>query len=64
MTSATLPRMAYTVAEAAQVAGCSEKTIRRALWADELKGHQRKAPNGSWRIRPADLERWALGGVK
>lgn len=56
--------MAYTVAEAAQVAGCSEKTIRRALWADELKGHQRKAPNGSWRIRPADLERWALGGVK
>ncbi|ATL64927.1 helix-turn-helix domain-containing protein [Nocardia terpenica] len=50
-----------SVAEAAKAAGCHQNTIYAALVSGELKGFQRTAPKGRWRIRPADLEAWMFG---
>ncbi|QDH85075.1 ssDNA binding protein [Gordonia phage Dardanus] len=50
------------VKQAAESIGCHPRTIQRALWAGDLRGHQVKKPRGHWRIRPSDLEKWAYGG--
>ncbi|NQE88638.1 helix-turn-helix domain-containing protein [Nocardia terpenica] len=48
-------------AQAAQAAGCHQNSIYAALLAGELKGYQRTAPKGRWRIFPEDLTRWIKG---
>ncbi|MFC9514589.1 helix-turn-helix domain-containing protein [Nocardiaceae bacterium NPDC056970] len=50
-----------TAAEAAGVARCDRKTIYRALWAGNLRGFQRKAPQGPWLIATPDLLAWVKG---
>ncbi|MFI8565775.1 helix-turn-helix domain-containing protein [Rhodococcus sp. NPDC078407] len=47
-----------TPAEAATEARCSRQFIYNALWTGELKGFQRKPPNGRWLIDPAELDKW------
>ncbi|WP_405159514.1 helix-turn-helix domain-containing protein [Nocardia sp. NBC_01499] len=50
-------------AEAARAAGCHQNSIYAALLAGELKGYQRRAPKGRWRIFPEDLDHWLRGGA-
>lgn len=50
------------VKDAATLVGVSDRTIYRALWAGELRGYQRRAPNGGWRITWDDLDTWVCGG--
>ncbi|MBM4637796.1 helix-turn-helix domain-containing protein [Rhodococcus hoagii] len=45
-------------AEAAAFAKCSPGMIYAALQSGELRGFQRRKPNGRWMIDPADLDRW------
>ena len=49
----------YTVAQAATVAGCSPRTVRRHLAADRLPGayQQRTASGAAWRIPAAALDK-------
>jgi excisionase family DNA binding protein len=49
-----------TVAQAATTAGVSARTVRRALAAGLLAGHQAA---GRWRVTTADLERWRAAGA-
>jgi len=46
-----------TVAQAAQAAQCSTKTVMRAITAGDLRAAQ-LARRGTWRIRPEDLDAW------
>ncbi|MVU83463.1 helix-turn-helix domain-containing protein [Nocardia sp. ET3-3] len=50
-----------TPAKAAEIAGCHLNSIYAALLSGELKGYQRRAPRGRWRIFPEDLTRWIRG---
>jgi excisionase family DNA binding protein len=50
-----------TVAQAADLAGVSEKTIRRSIGSGDL-GHRRY--RNAIRISPADLDAWGLLNVK
>lgn len=56
-------RIWHTTTSAAEYADLHVDTIRDALRAGELKGHQRKSPHGRWRIHATDLDAW-LGGEK
>ena len=49
-----------TVQEAADRAKAGERSIRRALADETLRGHQ-KCRNGKWRIDAADLDAWVRG---
>jgi excisionase family DNA binding protein len=49
-----------TVQESARRAKAGERTIRRALADESLRGHQ-KVPGGKWRIDAADLDAWVRG---
>lgn len=57
-----------TVKDAADHAGCSEKTVRRALRLYQrskaqkgMRGAQPNGPNSNWRIRRDDVDRWCSG---
>lgn len=50
------------VRQSAALAGCCPDTIRRALAAGDIHGHQR-ASRGRWLIRPECLDAW-LDGVR
>lgn len=50
-----------TTSEAAEHARRHRNTILLALRSGELVGFQRTAPQGAWRIREVDLERWLRG---
>ena len=50
-----------TTADAARVANCSEKTIRRASAAGALPASKPKGMS-EWRIRVGDLRIWVAGG--
>jgi excisionase family DNA binding protein len=54
------PGSLLTVDEAAQAAGVSGRTVRRALLAGLLEGEQAA---GRWRVTPAALERWRAAGA-
>ncbi|MEV6905284.1 helix-turn-helix domain-containing protein [Amycolatopsis sp. NPDC051372] len=47
--------------EAARTVGCHQNSIYAALLSGELKGYQRTAPKGRWRIFPDDLAKWLKG---
>lgn len=47
--------------EAARNVGCHQNSIYAALLSGELKGYQRTAPKGRWRIFPDDLAKWLKG---
>lgn len=49
-----------TVAQAAELSGRHQQTVRRALEAGELHGTQR-VRKGHWRIHPDCLDAWAWG---
>lgn len=51
----------FTTAEAAEHARRHRNTILLALRSGELVGYQRTAPQGAWRIKEPDLERWLRG---
>lgn len=61
------PRFArefLTIAEAAEVARCCERTVRRAIDAGELRAARLRGKQGSrgaLRIRRADFEEWMFG---
>lgn len=51
-----------TVAEAAEVAGCSTTTIQHACRSGELRhGRLGKGPRGQLRISEAALREWIFG---
>lgn len=54
------PKSWLNVAQSAQHAGRHPVTLRRALEAQELHGHQRMA-GGHWRIRAGCLDAWIAG---
>jgi excisionase family DNA binding protein len=50
-----------TIAEAAQIVRCHERTIRRAIERGALRAGRVRGANaarGGFRIRPRDLDRW------
>jgi excisionase family DNA binding protein len=50
-----------TIAEAAKIVRCHERTIRRAIDRGALRAGRVRGANdarGAFRIRPADLDRW------
>ncbi|MBM4640669.1 helix-turn-helix domain-containing protein [Rhodococcus hoagii] len=47
--------------EVAEFARCHPVTVRRAAAAGELRGMQRKAPQGEWRFKLSDVESWLRG---
>lgn len=54
-----------TIAEAAALARCCERTIRRAIEAGQLTAARlrgQKNSRGAFRIRRSDLEEWMYGG--
>lgn len=50
-----------TTNEAAAHARRHRNTILLALRSGELVGYQRTAPQGAWRLKLSDLERWLRG---
>lgn len=48
---------AFTVAQVADLAQCSTKTVMRAIDAGELRASQ-LAKRGTWRIRREDIDAW------
>ncbi|OZD23865.1 hypothetical protein CH253_08390 [Rhodococcus sp. 06-156-3C] len=50
-----------TTKEAADHAKCCTRSILNAARSGELTGHQRKAPNGTWRFNAADVDKWLSG---
>lgn len=46
--------------QAAEYCGVHVNTILNAVWSGKLKGSQRVKPQGSWRFRAVDLDRWML----
>jgi excisionase family DNA binding protein len=59
------PGVAFlTIAEAAAIVRCCERTIRRAIDSGALRAGRVAAVEGhrgGYRIRPADLETWMYG---
>lgn len=60
MTTSLAGRHWFSTAQAAEYAGVSTKTIRRALEAGRLKGGQ-DVPGGKWHIHRDDLDAWLRG---
>lgn len=59
MSTPTIPRLAVSLTEAAEMLGFSERTIRRAIAETKPSKKLRAAKvRGQWRIRVADLESW------
>ncbi|GGG04470.1 hypothetical protein GCM10007304_18230 [Rhodococcoides trifolii] len=52
-----------TPQQAADYADVHINTIRHALWDGRLRGYQRTAPKGIWRIHVDDLDAWIRGDV-
>uniref|UniRef100_UPI003FA7357D helix-turn-helix domain-containing protein n=1 Tax=Rhodococcus sp. H36-A4 TaxID=3004353 RepID=UPI003FA7357D len=50
-----------TTRDAAQHARCHTQTVLCAARSGELTGHQRRAPNGSWRFKLSDVDDWPQG---
>lgn len=50
-----------TTREVAEHARCHTPTVLLAARAGELKGHQRKAPNDTWRFKLEEAEQWLVG---
>ncbi|NKS98828.1 helix-turn-helix domain-containing protein [Rhodococcus hoagii] len=50
-----------TTGEAAERARRHRNTILLALRSGELVGYQRTAPQGAWRIKESDLDKWLRG---
>lgn len=66
MTAALGAKVAYTVAEAAEATGVSERTIARAIKAGDLRASRPKVGGKAVAkdlIARAELERWATGGA-
>ncbi|OZC93476.1 hypothetical protein CH254_02280 [Rhodococcus sp. 06-412-2C] len=55
------PNAWLTAREAAERARCHPRTLLRAARSGELVGYQRRTPNGAWRFKCADVERWIMG---
>lgn len=59
-------KVAYTVAEAAEATGVSERTIARAIKSGDLAARRPRVggkPVAKDLISRAELERWATGGA-
>lgn len=65
-TTAVLPKLAFTIPEAAQSAGVTDKTIRTAINAGHLRAKRQSVdkngdPCGKYLIPAASLEAWLDG---